>query len=123
MSNALKFNLHKFTSFMLPMGEFMRRSYRLSRIALLVILLNMVLAMFLVAPQPAAATSPTPTAIDWGGNFTVRSDIPFLWLRNEPSSNAGVVRTLYPGGIFATVGTPDDLKWDGVQWWGQINVT
>lgn len=47
---------------------------------------------------------------------TLKSGIPFAWLRFEPSSFAGFSVTLWPGET-VQLNNPPTLAWDNTQWW------
>jgi hypothetical protein len=48
--------------------------------------------------------------------YIIRSGVPFVWLRNEPSIFGSVARTIYPGqGTFQLY--QGLTQWDGTQWW------
>lgn len=73
----------------------------------------------LVAAQPTP-TAPYPV---WQGQFQVRPDLPFAWVRHEPASNAAIWETVPPGARMLAF-TPTDgragMLYDGVQWWGYV---
>src|SRR5689334_13427543 len=97
------------------------------RIALVPILLFFFLLSASMSSQVVASTpAPTPTAIysSWTGNFSIKPSIPFVWVRTNPSSYAGVITTLYPPSVVIATTNPSQgaLLWDGVQWWGLVNL-
>src|SRR5258708_15467936 len=75
----------------------------------------------------ASTPAPTPTAIysNWTGDFVIRSSVPFVWLRTTPSSYAQVITTIYPPSVVIASSDPNQgaLFWDGVQWWGFVNLS
>src|SRR5690242_9689256 len=103
----------------------MKYRHRFNQVILCIVVSITVLISVLVAPERAAATTPTPTPAppNWSGDLVVAANIPFLWLRTQPASNANVIETIYASNVFTAVGSPSDLRFDGVQWWGQIRTS
>jgi hypothetical protein len=82
-------------------------------------------AGYTVSARPAAqAATPIPPNAAWTGNFVVRADLPFVWLRVTPFSSASVVATAYPNQALTAATSPDGQTqvWDGTQWWGYVTV-
>jgi hypothetical protein len=77
-------------------------------------------------PTTATAASPggatAVAAANWalGTLHSVRVGLPFAWVRAQPSSDAGIAATLYPGWlVLIHNATP---TWDGRQWWWEVTV-
>jgi hypothetical protein len=70
--------------------------------------------------------TPTTASVTMQGTSTNRqaarakAGIPFIWVRETPSSGAGILSTIFPGQTFTVTGTPSE--WDGAQWWWQVQV-
>jgi hypothetical protein len=82
-------------------------------------------ASYTVSAQHAdQVATPIPTQIAWTGNFVVRADLPFVWVRIAPQPSAANVATMYPKQILTAAVAPDGLTqvWDGTQWWGFVTV-
>lgn len=52
--------------------------------------------------------------------YRVRSDVPFVWLRSDPTSTAPVVHTVYPSADATLVTAGAAGYWDGYQWWWEM---
>ncbi len=76
------------------------------------------------ARQVAQTATPIPPAPVWTGNFVVRADLPFVWVRVAPSPSASVVATVNPNQILTAATAPDGQAevWDGMQWWGFVTI-
>ena len=53
--------------------------------------------------------------------------IPFVWIRNAPSSTAAVLTTVYPSTAATMILLPDEnqnasISWDGYQWWWEVEL-
>jgi len=64
----------------------------------------------------------TMLPITWplGTLITVKSNVPFVWVRNEPSSVSGVNFTV-PQAEHVTLKYTESARWDGIQWWIHVN--
>jgi hypothetical protein len=86
----------------------------------------LVFMMLLFATNLASAQStPAPPVPSWQGQYTVRANLPFVWVRNDPSSSGSVSETLSAGTrVTASMPPSGDarpaLSYDGVQWWGYV---
>ena len=76
------------------------------------------------ARRAAQVTTSTPTSVIWTGNFVVRADLPFVWLRVAPLSSASIVATAYSNQLLTAATAPDGQTqvWDGMQWWGYVTL-
>lgn len=54
------------------------------------------------------------------GSAQVKPGVPFLWLRTQPSSHAGIIAVMPAGATLSLLGSP---SFDGVQWWWQVSFT
>src|SRR5689334_4130269 len=93
-------------------------------LGLFLIISALVLLMLPSTAGAAQSTTPTPPNATWVGNFTIRPDLPYAWLRVAPFSSASVVATAYPNQLVMAATSPDGQTqvWDGIQWWGYVSV-
>jgi len=72
-------------------------------------------------PLPTMPPLPTEPPVNWpdGTLLSIKSGIPFVWLRGQASSSAAVEATVYPGSSLDA--TLEDARWDGMQWWGYVH--
>lgn len=52
--------------------------------------------------------------------YRVTTGVPFVWLRAEPSSTAGVRATVWPSASASLVTVGGSAHWDGFQWWYEM---
>lgn len=89
-------------------------------------ILSLILLLSASTAKPIQAGTPVPPLPagfeNWSGNFTLRSAVPFVWVRATPSSIGQVITTVYPSSVFAASATAGGatFSWDGVQWWGYV---
>lgn len=81
---------------------------------LLLFLVPSIFAVQLIASTTAMAQS---GAANWpmGTELVVHPGVPFVWIRNTPSSNGAVRLTIFPRWPVKTASAQP--VWDGVQWW------
>jgi hypothetical protein len=82
-------------------------------------------AQYTVSARHAAqVATPIPPNPAWTGEFIVRADLPFVWLREAPLPSAASVTTMYPNQVLAASVAADGQTqvWDGTQWWGYVTV-
>ena len=52
--------------------------------------------------------------------YRIRSDIPFAWLRSDPSSTAAPIATILHTTGASLITSAANTYWDGYQWWWQM---
>jgi hypothetical protein len=73
-----------------------------------------------VRSRPNFTVSPLPPSA-WRAGFSVvvKSSVPFVWIRSEPNSNAGIVRTVNRGDALVL---GEEVRNDGVQNWRRVSI-
>ncbi|MEP7289873.1 MAG: hypothetical protein ABI947_29330 [Chloroflexota bacterium] len=74
--------------------------------------------------KPAETKTVNPPVSIWAGQYRVKASVPYLWVRFDASTTAGIFTTIYPGTVVNAVAAPSGtgLVWDGIQWWGRIQL-
>lgn len=96
-------------------------------IACLILLLSLSVASAALAAPPAQTATPGPPVglpPYWYGEYTVRSTVPFVWIRRNPSSSSDVLDTVGRGDRVRGIpleGSEGNMVWDGAQWWAYVS--